>query len=108
RFLAGHRRLHSASTRAVLPEPTGPPTPILRGLAIMIGIASHRVWHGAWRRFRAPARSSIRQPCPYPGLLRPARRWPDPETTEFAALPTAPVTISEEPQQQGPHRPNRG
>src|SRR5882762_6428623 len=52
------KRVQSDSTKAVFPDPTGPPMPILRGLPITTGTASHRVTRGACPQFQALVRTS--------------------------------------------------
>src|SRR3990172_5305349 len=65
-------RRQSASTSAVFPDPTGPPTPILSGFGIMSGRASRPAGRGAYRRSRSPGRSSRDRRAPRPPPPRPA------------------------------------
>src|ERR1700722_13603360 len=84
----------SASTKAVLPEPTGPPIPILRGLGVTIGTTSRQAAHGAWRQFQCPARNSKCQSCPHLELLWQGSRSTAPRSAEFAGQPTGRAATS--------------
>src|ERR1700680_3154812 len=106
-LLLSLKRLQSASTRAVLPDPTGPPIPILRGLGITIGTTERQEWHGAWRQFLSPARNSRCRPYPYLGLPPPTWRSMALETTEFAGRLTGPEAIGATQQQPIRHTWNR-